>query len=65
MVSHPSHLIQTGEVQGDIVELGVWRGGAMIMAAILLQEAKSDRKLFLFDAFGKRACERVSERVSE
>jgi len=43
-------------VPGAIVEMGVWRGGAMLMAAACQKEYKSsggtiDRNLFLFDAF--------------
>jgi O-methyltransferase len=41
------------QVPGDIVELGVWRGGACIYARGLL-EALGDttRKVYLFDIFG-------------
>jgi len=43
-------------VPGAIVEMGVWRGGAMLMAAACQKEYKSlggtiNRELFLFDAF--------------
>lgn len=44
-------------VPGAIAEFGVWRGGAMIMAAALQKFAPNDsysntRELYLFDAFG-------------
>lgn len=43
-------------IPGAIVEMGVWRGGAMAMAAACQKEYKAaggpiDRDLFLFDAF--------------
>ena len=40
-----------GNVPGDVVELGVWRGGAMIYARAVLNQLESDRKVHLFDAF--------------
>jgi O-methyltransferase len=40
------------DIQGAIVECGVWRGGSMMMAALtLLALGKTDRSLFLFDTF--------------
>jgi hypothetical protein len=39
------------KVQGDIVELGVWRGGVMIIAAAVLHDLGEQRNLRLFDAF--------------
>ena len=48
-------------VEGDIVELGVWRGGAMIMAAAILQERRSDKHLHLFDAFDAETKGRLHE----
>jgi len=39
-------------LEGDFVECGVWKGGAsMIIALTLLQEGKTDRKLYLYDTF--------------
>ena len=38
-------------ISGCIVELGVWRGGAMILAAAVNEESKNSRDLHLFDAF--------------
>mmetsp|Transcript_15263 Transcript_15263/g.18080 ORF Transcript_15263/g.18080 Transcript_15263/m.18080 type:complete len:360 (-) Transcript_15263:138-1217(-) len=41
-------------IQGGIAEFGVWRGGAMIMAAAVMknhQQPPLKRDLFLFDAF--------------
>lgn len=40
-------------VPGDIVELGVWRGGAMLVAAGFLADVQIKRQLHLFDAFQK------------
>ena len=38
-------------IPGCIVELGVWRGGAMVVAAAITEESKIKRDLHLFDAF--------------
>ena len=39
------------DIPGDIIELGVWRGGAMLTAASFLAGTQSKRHLYLFDAF--------------
>jgi len=39
-------------VKGGIVELGVWRGGAMMLAAAVAKESGIQRELHLFDMFG-------------
>ncbi|MDP4283473.1 MAG: TylF/MycF/NovP-related O-methyltransferase [Bacteroidota bacterium] len=40
------------QIQGDIVECGVWKGGSMMLIAKRLMQLKdSDRNLFLFDTF--------------
>lgn len=38
-------------IRGAIIEMGVWRGGAMILAAAVTLQAASNRDLYLFDAF--------------
>src|SRR5690606_4338222 len=39
-------------VRGDLVECGGWRGGSgMVMAATLLEQGVSDRRIHLFDTF--------------
>lgn len=44
--------IETNNINGDIVECGVWRGGSMyIVARKLLELNSSSRNLFLFDTF--------------
>jgi len=44
--------IHDNNIQGDIVECGVWRGGSMMLVARKLLQLKSSyRKLFLFDTF--------------
>jgi O-methyltransferase len=44
--------VNWNRVPGDIVELGVWRGGAMIMAALVMRNSKVRRRIVLFDALG-------------
>lgn len=48
--------VNRNKIPGAIVEMGVWRGGAMIMAAAVQEEYERNggtiaRRLFLFDAF--------------
>ena len=44
--------IVKSDIQGDIVECGVWRGGSMMMAAlVLLKSGHDDRQFFLYDTF--------------
>lgn len=38
-------------IPGSIVELGVWRGGGMMIAAGVNKESEIKRNLYLFDAF--------------
>lgn len=44
--------VNRNEIPGAIMELGVWRGGAMMMAAAVQAEATLQRELYLFDVFG-------------
>lgn len=39
------------DIQGDIVECGVWRGGSMMAAALALQHFNDTRTLWLYDTF--------------
>ena len=44
--------IHNCNIEGDIVECGVWRGGSMMLIAKKLMQLKSDnRRLFLFDTY--------------
>lgn len=44
--------IHTHSIPGDIVECGVWRGGAIMAAAMTLNQlGGSDRKFYLYDTF--------------
>ncbi len=44
--------IQTNSIPGDIVECGVWRGGAIMAAAYTLNQiGTADRKFYLYDTF--------------
>jgi O-methyltransferase len=54
-MDHLEHCVRTvieEEVQGDLIETGVWRGGACIfMRAILAAYGVSDRTVFVADSF--------------
>ena len=39
------------KIPGEIVETGVWRGGACIWAAAVLECLKSDKKVYVCDSF--------------
>ena len=43
--------VNRNKIPGIIAELGVWRGGAMIMAAAVCKESGLQRELYVFDAF--------------
>ncbi len=44
--------IDRNEVAGDIVECGVWRGGAIMAAALTLNQLNApERKFYLYDTF--------------
>lgn len=43
--------VNRNHIPGAIIELGVWRGGAMILAAGVLKETGVKRYLYLYDAF--------------
>jgi hypothetical protein len=44
--------LEKNNIEGDIVECGVWRGGSMMLVANVLQKYNNQkRKLFLFDTF--------------
>jgi hypothetical protein len=45
--------VNRNNIPGAIVEMGVWRGGAMIMAAAVTSEMQEPRSLFLYDAYGE------------
>ena len=39
------------KTKGDIVECGVWKGGAMAYSALILKEKKVFKKIYLYDLF--------------
>lgn len=46
------HEVDRNGIEGCIIEAGVWRGGAMIMAAAVASESNFEqRDLYLYDAF--------------
>lgn len=51
LVNALNYIVRQG-VSGDIVECGVWRGGSMMLAAIILNElGDTSRHLYLYDTF--------------
>lgn len=39
------------EIEGDIIETGVWRGGACILATAIVKENKSNKIVYVADSF--------------
>lgn len=45
------HEVLSHNIEGDLIETGVWRGGACIFMAKLLKQWKSDKKVYVADSF--------------
>ena len=44
--------LEDNNIQGDIVECGVWRGGScMLIALALMQRGNTSRKIYLYDTY--------------
>jgi O-methyltransferase len=44
--------ITKGDILGDIVECGVWRGGSAMLAALtLIKSQQTHRKIYLYDTY--------------
>lgn len=43
--------IINNNIDGDFVECGVWRGGCSLAIAMVLEDLKAERKIYLFDTF--------------
>ena len=44
--------ITKGDIQGDIAECGVWRGGSAMLAALtLIQNNQTHQKMYLYDTY--------------
>lgn len=43
--------LSSSDIEGAVVECGVWRGGSMMAAALRLQERQDLRDLWLYDTF--------------
>lgn len=49
---HALKYVLDNDIEGDIVECGVWKGGSMMLVAdILLNRGIKDKKLWLYDTF--------------
>ena len=44
-------LVERNNLEGAIVECGVWRGGCAAVMATVAEKSKSNRKVWLFDSF--------------
>ena len=44
--------LEMSQIEGDIIECGVWKGGSMMAAALtLIKNDSTDRDLYLYDTF--------------
>lgn len=43
--------IVENNIEGDFVECGVWRGGCSLAMAMVLDDLKADKKIYLFDTY--------------
>lgn len=43
--------IVENDIEGDFVECGVWRGGCSLAMAMVLDDLKSNKKVYLFDTY--------------
>ena len=50
-VIQATRYIIRNNIEGDFVECGVWRGGCSLAIAMILDELKSNKKIYLFDTF--------------
>ena len=50
-VMQATRYIVKNNIEGDLVECGVWRGGCSLAIAMILDELKSNKKIYLFDTF--------------
>jgi len=49
---HAVKYVTLSKIKGDIVECGVWKGGSMMLAAMILKKMKvTSRRIFLYDTF--------------
>jgi hypothetical protein len=44
-------IVEKNGLEGAVVECGVWRGGCAAVMATVVQKAKNNRKVWLFDSF--------------
>ena len=50
VIQATKYIVKNG-IEGDFVECGVWRGGCSLAIAMVLNDLKADRKIYLFDTF--------------
>jgi hypothetical protein len=51
-LAHAVEQLEARAIEGDIVECGVWKGGSMMLVALmLLAMGKTHRDIYLFDTF--------------
>lgn len=46
-----THYIFENKIEGDLVECGVWKGGACMLMGIMMKEYESNRKIWMYDTF--------------
>ena len=50
VISSTKYIIENN-IEGDFVECGVWRGGCALAMAMILNDYKVNRKIYLYDTF--------------
>ena len=50
VIQATKYIVKNG-VKGDFVECGVWRGGCSLAIAMVLDDLKADKRIYLFDTF--------------
>ena len=54
--------VESGNVPGDIVECGVWRGGNLVIAGLLRKQLGFDRRIWAFDTFAGMTAPTAADR---
>lgn len=50
-LSQATHYVVTNNIEGAIVECGVWKGGSVMISALTLKNLGAQKEIFLYDTF--------------